>query len=365
MAFNLFRELIRLKRRNMTPAQRKRTKQISPTKTTWLYPFQFERKYQKFITDRMRQFSSRAVIELTNNLERWLDESKTDSIEPLNISESIKWNKYIENVNGRLVNSISINETKTDGEIRVDNYNTEWASFLSELIVLQGELFDLTGEGGGNTIAFLGTLGNQVNDFNRKQWGKWTEIAIGESFTTGELWVDDVLTSWETTNFDLLSDMTREYVKKLDVIVSNGVQTGALRADIMRDIKKMNKNMSLTRAKLLARDQIGKLNGYLTKRRQEDAGLSLYTWITAGDERVRSSHRKINGKICRWDNNNQYKNPGTASEVKKQKWKQRPGSWPHTIPGSEVQCRCSAIPWMNDLIEEVDQELEEEMRLAA
>jgi SPP1 gp7 family putative phage head morphogenesis protein len=75
------------------------------------------------------------------------------------------------------------------------------------------------------------------------------------------------------------------------------------------------------RAKLIARDQISKYNGQLNQTRQTALGLSKYRWQTSGDERVRDTHKALNGKIFSWDN---------------------PPSVGH--PGDEINCRCVALP---------------------
>lgn len=73
------------------------------------------------------------------------------------------------------------------------------------------------------------------------------------------------------------------------------------------------------RAKVIARDQISKLNGQLTRARQENIGIKSYTWRDSGDERVRDRHEALNGRVFPWD---------------------KPPSEGH--PGDPVLCRCVA-----------------------
>ncbi len=56
----------------------------------------------------------------------------------------------------------------------------------------------------------------------------------------------------------------------------------------MGDVKSLKSTISNSRAKLLARDQVGKLNGRLTQRRQQDIGVEMYIWSTSRDERMRA-----------------------------------------------------------------------------
>jgi SPP1 gp7 family putative phage head morphogenesis protein len=73
------------------------------------------------------------------------------------------------------------------------------------------------------------------------------------------------------------------------------------------------------RSKVIARDQISKLNGQLTRSRQANIGITSYTWRTSGDERVRDAHDSLDGRVFQWD---------------------KPPSEGH--PGEPVQCRCVA-----------------------
>ena len=71
----------------------------------------------------------------------------------------------------------------------------------------------------------------------------------------------------------------------------------------------------------ITRDQTTKTIGNLTEIRQRQLGIDGYKWQTSEDERVRASHRALNGQFFRWDS---------------------PPSEGH--PGADIQCRCVAIP---------------------
>lgn len=76
------------------------------------------------------------------------------------------------------------------------------------------------------------------------------------------------------------------------------------------------------RARLIARDQTSKLNADLNRIRQEQAGVTSYSWMTAHDERVRPLHRSLDGKTFKW---------GEAT-----------GAEQGLPPGQPVNCRCVA-----------------------
>ena len=114
-----------------------------------------------------------------------------------------------------------------------------------------------------------------------------------------------------------------------------------------------------SRARLIARDQVGKLNARLTKQRMEDIDVNLYEWRTAGDERVRSTHSPLNRKICSWEDNTVYAD--SVEEAVNGEWKQRSdiGAF-EGIPGEDIQCRCTGTPVFAELNQEIDEDLEAE-----
>ncbi|CAM6004904.1 unnamed protein product [Sphagnum balticum] len=67
--------------------------------------------------------------------------------------------------------------------------------------------------------------------------------------------------------------------------------------------KAIMKNFDMTkgRAALIARDQVGKLNGALEEYRQKQLGVQRYVWRTSGDSRVRRDHKDLDGHIFSWD----------------------------------------------------------------
>jgi SPP1 gp7 family putative phage head morphogenesis protein len=60
-------------------------------------------------------------------------------------------------------------------------------------------------------------------------------------------------------------------------------------------------NIVRSRARLIARTEISKASSALTQARSEELGLDWYEWMTSEDERVRKSHRKIQGVLVRFD----------------------------------------------------------------
>lgn len=138
----------------------------------------------------------------------------------------------------------------------------------------------------------------------------------------------DVITSVQGRG-DKISGYVAENVAlitKLQVDMADAVQADVLRAvadgqstadlaNILSDRMRISKK----RAKLIARDQVGKVNGALMRERHKSIGVTRYVWRTSLDERVRKEHSAREGQIFSWD---------------------APPSDGH--PGQAIMCRCTA-----------------------
>lgn len=121
-------------------------------------------------------------------------------------------------------------------------------------------------------------------------------------------------------NTNLIKSLPTTYITQLRPLVLDGIQHGIRFEVLQKEILAKN-NVTESRAKLIARDQIAKLNSSITEARQTQLGITKYEWQTSGDERVRTSHEANDGKVFSWDNP-----PATGH------------------PGQDFQCRCVAIP---------------------
>lgn len=130
--------------------------------------------------------------------------------------------------------------------------------------------------------------------------------------------------AWAAENVALIESIPAQFFAEIEATVTEAVQSGRLTRDVMRDIQGRY-GVSESRAELIARDQIGKLNGQLTQQRQTSLGIEEFIWSTSKDERVRPSHAEIEGQKFRWDDL-----PIVDGE--------------RSRPGSPISCRCVAIP---------------------
>jgi SPP1 gp7 family putative phage head morphogenesis protein len=326
----LFKQMLKMKRREMGYAARSRNKYPNMN-IMWLYPFAYERQYRKYVWDLMNVYSDMALPVIQNNLERWIAEHHSDS--------------------------------------RQDDFNSEFQKLIDSM---QKKQYDMFAEGGAGVEAegnffnwksigvSLAALGFTISKFNQKQEDKVTTRILGKAFIPAEPWLPPVVDLWKAENFGLIKSLSDDYIKQLNHIVSEGVANNESMQKIMKSVRGMDNNISRTRATLLTRDQVGKLNGRLTKKRSLEAGLDLYRWSTVGDERVRPSHKNLNNKICQWSDNSVYAN--SVELARAGNWLSRDGANMYVgTPGQDIQCRCTSIPIADDIVDEVDEELKGEI----
>lgn len=189
-------------------------------------------------------------------------------------------------------------------------------------------------------------IASKTSQWNQAQWQKVIRAHLGINLLTQEPWLIDQLKSFTNQNVQLVTKLAEETRADIERIISDGYQRGLRVENIRGKLLSESKltpgrfKKTRTRANLISRDQVGKLNGQLTQIRQTEADIEQYWWNTVIDERVRTSHMAMNGKLCRWDNATVYKDfpndPG---------WKARSSIGGIELhPGQDYQCRCFAEP---------------------
>lgn len=101
-------------------------------------------------------------------------------------------------------------------------------------------------------------------------------------------------------NVNLIKSLPDQYLQKLKTQVLGDVAAGRRYEVIAKDIEHQG-SVTESRAKLIARDQMSKVNASINEAKQTDLGIDKYTWSTSGDERVRPTHAAHDGKVFRWD----------------------------------------------------------------
>ena len=191
-------------------------------------------------------------------------------------------------------------------------------------------------------------IGQKSSEWNNKEWQKILKRTVGVGLLTAEPALRDQLRLFVQTNANLITKLQADKIAEIQGVIERGFAQGLRHTEVAKQVME-KANTTVSRARLIARDQVSKLNGRLTQMRQEEAGITKYIWQTAQDgDRVRATHRPMQGKLGRWDNASLYAN---ASEP--DKWLAKSGiSAVELHPGQDILCRCFAEPFIRELAEE-------------
>lgn len=298
---NLFKQLVALKYKGV-PRNKIKVPQFKGK--TWMYPWSLERGYALSIAKLLKPLQDQVLATLETSYPT--------------MSKSFR---------------------KDDAAEELDRLNQALYTWQKQTI----------GERKGAFWSQVFALGGEVTSFNEGQWTKFVEGILGYAFNGDEPWLSEALTLWSDQNYKLIKSLSETYIGRVNQMVTDAVQGGVRWEELRPEIMNLDKGLTNKRAKLIARDQVGKLNGILTKNRMEDAGIDEYKWLTANDERVRSTHAPLMGRICRWDNPTVWKSNGL--------WVSRPDNVAHAHPGYEIQCRCTAIPVLDSFFNSLEGEV--------
>jgi SPP1 gp7 family putative phage head morphogenesis protein len=173
-------------------------------------------------------------------------------------------------------------------------------------------------------------FGKRTQEFNKVQLGRQVKAALGADVLADNPKVKAALDHFVQENAALIKSIPAQVIDQVEGIVNRAFTSGSLSSDVADEIEQRF-NVGESRARLIARDQIGKLYGQTNAIRQQELGVSRFVWRTAGDERVRDEHQELDGEEFDYDD------PPDEG-----------------LPGEPIQCRCYAEPVFGDIREFAD-----------
>lgn len=183
----------------------------------------------------------------------------------------------------------------------------------------------------------IAKIGKTVQASSLREWKKCVKNTLGidlmDDYYKGDFY-EQIMRRWIDENVLKIQSIPKNTLLEMQQIILNGFSNGETIRDITKKIQN-EYNVTRSKARSLARDQIGTLNSQITKLQQQDAGCNRYRWSTSGDSRVRDSHKALDGKIFSWDD------PPEMWYMTKKGIK-KTGRRCH--PGEDYACRCCAIP---------------------
>ena len=232
-----------------------------------------------------------------------------------------------------------------------DSFRGMIANLENWLFVYMPDISDLPEDSSGNIILItLGKTAEEAMEFGNKEFSKMLKKGIHVNLPTSAPWWDDMKKSWAEDNYSLITSNAKNYVSKINTLTEQAIVNGMSPAKLKEEIRKATESLSDKHCKLLARDQMGKLNGQITQAQMQEIGLDLYVWSTSADDRVRASHAAMEGLLCRWDD------ASVCSYDNGKTWVSRPSDAVDLHPGQDIQCRCVGLAFYPELVSEIEGE---------
>ncbi|MFB6371613.1 MAG: phage minor head protein [Bradymonadaceae bacterium] len=166
-----------------------------------------------------------------------------------------------------------------------------------------------------------------VDEYNARNNEKHFSQLLGVNPTWNSAPIKKALDEFADENVDLITKMPFDVAQRIKTDVAKALKEGRRFEEIIPNVRE-KLGVGAYRGELIARDQIGKINGQLNQIRQQQMGVEGYVWVTMNDERVRPSHSIKDGEEFLWG-----KPPADTGH-----------------PGEDIQCRCHARGKVEDVI---------------
>ena len=181
---------------------------------------------------------------------------------------------------------------------------------------------------------------NRLNRNNQRSMTsnieRTTGVDLKMAVNSSEL--DQLLNIKIAENVALINSIKNEYIQDVGKVIRDNVLNGERSTRLITEIKERGQ-VTESRAKLIARTETSKVNAQITQLRAESLGAKTYVWSASMDERTRTDHKAMDGKLCRWDDVTVY------SDDDGKTWKKRSSIGGVEInPGEIWNCRCTSMP---------------------
>lgn len=182
-------------------------------------------------------------------------------------------------------------------------------------------------------------IAKEAAKFQARNLNKTLSASLGQTVSLdivgGEAWVQGAVAEFVAENVALIRTIPSVFFSDLERLLTRAIADGKRWEDLAQIIEDRY-DVSASRARTIAKDQINKFVGDLSRVRQGDLGIDRFIWRAMGDERVRTDltegpdmgHRERNGVEYNW-------NSPPEGET----------------PGEPINCRCYAEPVLPEIEE--------------
>lgn len=174
------------------------------------------------------------------------------------------------------------------------------------------------------------SMGRRTSEFQKADLKRQVASRLGQDIgidVFAERGMAERIDAFASANAQLIKSIPSQFFDQVASRTVQSLRTGERAEDIAGEIRDRY-GVSQSRARLVARDQVGKLFGEVNRARQQNLGIDSFVWRTSEDERVREEHVALDGQKFPWSS--------PPSEG---------------IPGEPIACRCTAEPVLDDLLD--------------
>lgn len=174
-----------------------------------------------------------------------------------------------------------------------------------------------------------------IVDVSRRDEKVWAsiarEMAVGfrqeiRSAPTGQLFRD-----LQLEQVGLITSLPLKAAERVHALALKAREDGTRAEEMAREILRTG-DVTVSRANMIARTEVGRVATNLTQARAVYVGSTHFIWETSRDSDVRPTHRKLQGKVFRWDDPPVCEADGVT----------------RALPGAIWNCRCYPSPVLSD-----------------
>lgn len=129
--------------------------------------------------------------------------------------------------------------------------------------------------------------------------------------------------AWTLNQSRLLTQLAADEFADLEKSIFDAVVEGKTPRQVAKELEE-RLGISKRRLEFIVENEVENLNAAITQKRQTDLGIDSYKWSSSGDQRVRPTHRALDGTVHRWDDPPDIPGEGRLH------------------PGQPIRCRCVA-----------------------
>ncbi len=189
-------------------------------------------------------------------------------------------------------------------------------------------------------IKKVDTVISGANKNHKKRFNDAYKRLAGVNPVETEAGLKDQLEVASIENVQRITTLSKDYFAEIQQSVFTGLRSGTANKTVVAEIEEIIERRGDSKkinAKLIATDQIQKLNGELDKIRQKSNGGTRYIWRTRKNQRVRDDHEDLDGAVFEWGDPPITVTSGRRSDERNE-------------PGQDINCKCRAEMVVEDIL---------------